>query len=420
VQDGVTKRATVTQIGTVTATGSTAARTLPDRFADVVNLKDFGAVGDGLTDDTVAVQNWFDRVIASGREGFAPAGTYRVTSAIVFDYADCALQGFTLRGEGVQKTLFVSEVSTAGAAAFAIVTSGGTVPSPRIGVYAKISQVGFLANFAGSTFRIGYQEYSDQQNLVRLECWISNSSDNALANCLEMNSSYGCYIQYNGGLGNSANAGDNLRLRKCSFGNFFVSVGGTASLAGEPVGTGTGIRITDSFSYGNVFVAPDVEYFDYGLKIDSSAAFNNTFIGGQWGDFKTAVVSASAGSGNRFINININAPGIPFVMSGSAIGILFDTYSLETSAPVSGATVAISSTTRYFKLTAAGTLATLTVQLPATPTDLQVVTVQSLTTITSLTLTATPATIFDTVTTLSAGSSVSFIYNANGNIWLRV
>jgi len=82
VQGGVTKRATVTQIGTVTATGSTTARTLPDRFADAVNVKDFGAVGDGVADDTAAINAWLVYIVANDRIGRAPAGVYRFTSAL--------------------------------------------------------------------------------------------------------------------------------------------------------------------------------------------------------------------------------------------------------------------------------------------------------------------------------------------------
>lgn len=64
----------------VKAKGSTELRTLGERFADVVNVKDFGAKGDGVHDDTEAIQ----AAIATRKSVFFPTPItfYNVTDEI--------------------------------------------------------------------------------------------------------------------------------------------------------------------------------------------------------------------------------------------------------------------------------------------------------------------------------------------------
>lgn len=66
------------------ATGSTAPRNLQERFADVVNVKDFGAVGDGVTDDTAAIQAAITAT-TTGKTLFFPSGTYNFSTQLVFN-----------------------------------------------------------------------------------------------------------------------------------------------------------------------------------------------------------------------------------------------------------------------------------------------------------------------------------------------
>lgn len=62
-----------------TATGTGAdMRTSHDKFSDMISVKDFGAVGDGLTDDTLAVQ----QALAAHNTVFVPEGTFLVTATI--------------------------------------------------------------------------------------------------------------------------------------------------------------------------------------------------------------------------------------------------------------------------------------------------------------------------------------------------
>lgn len=62
----------------VKATGTTTSRALKDRFADIINVKDFGAKGDGVTDDTAALQAALDEQAITGAKIFVPAGQYNV------------------------------------------------------------------------------------------------------------------------------------------------------------------------------------------------------------------------------------------------------------------------------------------------------------------------------------------------------
>ena len=78
---GTNKKVTAQVVGNnlpVVATGSTTSRKLKDRFADTVNVKDFGAAGDGIQDDTAAIQ----AAINSGMNVFVPKGTYKLLNTL--------------------------------------------------------------------------------------------------------------------------------------------------------------------------------------------------------------------------------------------------------------------------------------------------------------------------------------------------
>jgi hypothetical protein len=87
-QGGITKRATAAEMFnsgvTVTSTSTTTGRSLKDRFADILNVKDFGAQGDGVADDYTAIMAAYNALPASGGAIFFPAGTYHFSQPLTF------------------------------------------------------------------------------------------------------------------------------------------------------------------------------------------------------------------------------------------------------------------------------------------------------------------------------------------------
>ena len=91
------------------ATGA-VTRTVKSKLQDTVSVKDFGAVGDGTTDDTAAIQAAVDALSQAGVGGVVrlPAGTYKVTSSINITWPNGSDANtpahITLQGDGADIT----------------------------------------------------------------------------------------------------------------------------------------------------------------------------------------------------------------------------------------------------------------------------------------------------------------------------
>ena len=74
VQGGATKRAGMTTIGFLQSGASATLRTVQNKMRDTVSVKDFGAVGNGVTNDTPAIQAAVDSLGAAGGAVNVPNG----------------------------------------------------------------------------------------------------------------------------------------------------------------------------------------------------------------------------------------------------------------------------------------------------------------------------------------------------------
>jgi hypothetical protein len=95
-------------------------RTALDKMREVVSVKDFGAIGDAVADDTAAIRNALASMASIGGELLFPHGVYRVTSKIKQVFAGgvavnlvghgAKIDGRSVRGNGVNGDTILIEL----------------------------------------------------------------------------------------------------------------------------------------------------------------------------------------------------------------------------------------------------------------------------------------------------------------------
>lgn len=103
-------------------------------------------------------------------------------------------------------------------------------------------------------------------------------------------------------------------------------------------------------------------------------------------------------------------------MPGTKASPIINTITTQYAAPTTGQTVTANAGVRILFINPAGTLATLTVVLPASPVEGQDFIVCASQILTALTITGT---IVGTLTTLALGGFARFVYSTDAAKWFR-
>jgi len=285
------------------------------------NVKDFGARGDGTTDDTAAIQAAINTVgLAGGGTILFPEGHYKITDTIFIRY-----NSVTLRGDAEGSSQIVAGSDFSG--------SGGSIPNTMLQVNdhtatGKLFHIGLKNITLNATYFTGvapsgapnpnpavtclfhanWVHYMNVENCIFYGANTGSDGIGALLTAVGpafveefsmLNSFADCEFSYNyhgmkfGVTGQgSINAS---QVYRCRF-------GGTA------VGTGTGIEIRGG-TYANSFVDNDIEI--YGTGIDASDTVN--YFRGNLCEQNSLDFTGGLGSqlfGNEFNIVSSDEPGM--------------------------------------------------------------------------------------------------------------
>lgn len=154
---------------TALATGSTTERTLANRFADVVNVKDFGAVGDGVADDTAAIQDAIDSLGSLGGMVFIPSNMRCYIGNNINLNVNCSLVGTSNNLPGTNTNVLTKGscllLSSSASIKMKQATEVNGLTILRQGLTAGLTSAQIISTFLGDAIQI-----------ESLDCAVRNST----------------------------------------------------------------------------------------------------------------------------------------------------------------------------------------------------------------------------------------------------
>jgi hypothetical protein len=275
-----------------------------------LHTKDFGATGNGSTDDTTNLQNWLNALKATSRCGFIDPGNYKISAALTF--STTTANNLCIHGAGFySSTLVPSNTSQDAIDITTTLANGGGPQLDNFGIQPSGTQVsGTCISITGPASSGGILT-AHISNLLISQCWngilftnstASTSQTNYISGCLNA-----CIVINNTGF-----------VANGDFGLHNTTViPAQTSVAGILVSAGSGLRIYGGKILGAGPGTPPGILF----SPSTAGAYSDIMVVGTSIESNGSCIKFSKGSATTLVNVNI--VGIECSNSGAS-AILLD------------------------------------------------------------------------------------------------